>query len=104
MEQVRARVVAHRVGTAVGVDARLDGLADSQPAVKRPAMDDETTDRLLGVCHREELAAAARFSEDAAIADLAATFRVERRLVEDDLGLAVPRQLVELHRRRARSR
>ena len=41
--------------------------------------------------------AAARLAEDAVIADLAAALGVERRPVEDDLGLAVAGQLVELH-------
>ena len=40
VEQVRARVVAHRVGAPIGVDLGADGLADPQPAAKRPAMDD----------------------------------------------------------------
>ena len=45
MEQVRAGVVAHRVGPPLGVDDRLDRLADPQPAVERAAMDDEAADR-----------------------------------------------------------
>ena len=97
MEQVRARVVAHRVGPPVGIHDRLDGLADPQPPVERAAMDDQAAERLLRVGHREQLAAAARLAQDALVADLAAALGVERRPVEDDLGLAVAGQLVELH-------
>ena len=97
MEQVRAGVVAHRVGAPVGIDDRLDRLADPQPAVERAAMDDQAAERLLRVGHREQLAAAARLAQDALVADLAAALGVERRPVEDDLGLAVAGQLVELH-------
>ena len=68
-----------------------------EPAVERAAMDDQAADRPLRVGHREQLAAAARLAEDALVADLAAALGVERRPVEDDLGLAVPGQLVELH-------
>ena len=42
------------------------------------------------------VAAAARLAEHALVADLAAALGVERRPVEDDLGLAVAGQLVEL--------
>ena len=59
-------------------------------------MDDQPADRLLGVAHREQLAATAQFAQDALVADLAATLGVEGRPVEDDLGLAVAGQLVEL--------
>ena len=41
VEQVRAGVVAHRVGAPLGVDDGLDGLADAQAAVERAAMDDQ---------------------------------------------------------------
>ena len=68
-----------------------------EPAVERAAMDDEAADRPLRVGDREQLAPAARLAQDALVADLAAALGVERRLVEDDLGLAVPGQLVELH-------
>ena len=97
MEQMRARVVAHRVGASVGIDDRLHRLPDPQPAVERPAVDDQPTERLLRVGHREQLAATARLAQDALVADLAAALGVERRLVEDDLGLTVAGQLVELH-------
>ena len=97
MEQVRARVVAHRVGPPGGIHDRLDGLADPQPAVERAAVDDQATERLLRVGHREQLAAAARLAQDALVADLAAALGIERRPIEDDLGLAVAGQLVELH-------
>ena len=52
---------------------------------------------LLRVVDREQLAAAARLAEHALVADLAAALGVERGPVEDDLGLAVSGQLVELH-------
>ena len=104
VEQVRARVVAHRVGAPLGVDLGADRLADAQPAAQGAAMDDEPAERLLGVLDVEEDAAAARLAEDAAVADLAAALGVERRPVEDDLGRAVAGQLVELDARRAGSR
>ena len=80
VEQVRAGVVAHRVGAPLGVDHGLDGLADRDAAVERAAMDDQPADRLLGVLDREQLAAAAGLAEDAAVADLAAALGVERGL------------------------
>ena len=97
VEQVRARVVAHRVGPPLRVDDRLDGLADPQPAVERAALDDQAAERLLRVGHGEQLAPAARLAQHAVVADLAAALGVERRPVEDDLRLAVAGQLVELH-------
>ena len=56
VEQVRAGVVAHRVGAPLGVDDGLDGLADLEPAAQRAAMDDQAADRLLRVLDREQLA------------------------------------------------
>ena len=58
VQEVRAGVVAHRVGAPIGIDHGLDGLADLQPAAQRPAMDDQPTDRALRVLDREQLAAA----------------------------------------------
>ena len=43
VQQVRAGVVAHRVGAPLGVDDGLDRLADAQPAVERAAMDDQAS-------------------------------------------------------------
>ena len=60
-------------------------------------MDDQAAERLLRVGHREQLAPATRLAQDALVADLAAALGIERGLVEDDLGLAVAGQLVELH-------
>jgi hypothetical protein len=60
VEQVRAGVVAHRVRPPVGVDDGAHGLADAEPAVERPAMDDQAPDRLLGVLDAEQLGAATR--------------------------------------------
>ena len=97
VEQVRPRVVAHRVGAALGVDDGLDRLPDPQPPVERAVVDDQPAMRPLGVGHGEQLAAATGLADDALVADLAAALGVERRLVEDDLGLAVAGQLVELH-------
>ena len=51
VEQVGAGVVAHRVGAPLGIDDRLDGLADAQPAVERAAVHDQPTDRRLRVGH-----------------------------------------------------
>ena len=52
MEQVRARVVAHRVGAPLGVHDGLDRLADPEPAVERAAMDDQAAERPLRVGRR----------------------------------------------------
>ena len=49
MEQVRARVVAHRVGAPLGVHHRLDGLTDAQASVEGAPMDDQAAHRLLRV-------------------------------------------------------
>ena len=54
-------------------------------------MDDQAADRPLGVLDREQLAPAAGLAERALVADLAAALGVERRAVQDDLGLAVDR-------------
>ena len=97
MEQMRARVIAHRVGASRGVDLGGHGLPHPQASVERAAMDDEAAERTLGVGDREQLAAAAGLAQDAEIADLAAALGVERRAIEDDLRLAVAGQLVELH-------
>ena len=97
MEQVRAGVVAHRVGAPLGVDDGTHRLADPQPAVERAAVDDQPADRLLGVLDGEQRRSAARLAELAAVADLAAALGVERRPIEDDLGGALAGQLVELH-------
>ena len=58
-------------------------------------MDDQAAERLLRVGHAEQLTPAARIAQHAVVADLAAALGVERRLVQDDLRLAVPGQLVE---------
>src|SRR4029077_20045681 len=71
--------------------------ADLHPPMKRAAMDDESTERPLRVGHGEQVAATARFAQHTLVADLPAAFGVERRAVEDDLGLAVSGQLIELH-------
>ena len=49
MEQVRAGVVAHRVRAPLRVHHGLHGLADAQPPVELPAVDDQAADRLLRV-------------------------------------------------------
>ncbi len=49
VEQVGARVVAHRVRAPLGVHDRLDRLPDTQPAMERAVVDDETTVRPLRV-------------------------------------------------------
>ena len=87
-----------------GVDDRLDRRPDPQPPVERAAMDDEATERLLGVGDREQVAAAARLAQDAVVADLAAALGVERGPVEDDLGLAVDRSARRTPSRRGRWR
>ena len=79
----------------------VDGLADREAAVERAAMDDQPAGRPLRVGHAEQLAAAARLAQDAVVADLAAALGVERRLVQHDLRLAVPGQLVDTRCRRA---
>ena len=96
VQDVRAGVVAHRRRAPDRVHDRLDRLPDPQPAVERAAMDMQAADRLLRVGHGEQLAAPTRFADHALVADLAAALGIERRRVEDDLGLAQPGQLVEL--------
>ena len=96
VQDVRAGVVAHRRRAPDRVDDRLDRLPDPEPAVERAAVDVQAADRLLRVGHGEQLAAATRFADHALVADLAAALGIERRRVEDDLGLAHPGQLVEL--------
>ncbi len=96
MEQMRPRVVAHRVGAPLGVDDGVDRLADPEPPVKGPAMDDQPAERPLGVVHGEQRRPATGLAELAAVADLAAALGVERRPIEHDLRLALAGQLVEL--------
>ena len=49
VQQVGARVVAHRVGAPLGVHLRRHGLADPEAAMQRAAMDDQAAQRLLRV-------------------------------------------------------
>ena len=56
VEQVRAGVVAHRVGAALRVDDCLNGLAHAQPSVEVAAMDDQAAHRLVRVDDGEQLA------------------------------------------------
>ena len=51
MEQVRAGVVAHRVGASLGVHLGRDRLADPQPSVEGAAVDHQATERPLRVGH-----------------------------------------------------
>src|SRR4029450_2024166 len=68
-----------------------------EPTPAWPAMQGEPAGRSLRVLDREEVAATAGFLDRALVADLPAAFGVERCPVEDDLGLAVPRELAEFH-------
>ncbi len=97
MQQVRGGVVAHRVRAAFGVDDRVDRLPYPQPPVERAALDDESTDRSLGVRDGQQLAPTTGLPDHALIPDLAAALGIERRLVEDDLRLAMTGQLVVFH-------
>ena len=87
MEEVGAGVVAHRPGAPVRSRPRRDS---SSPTRTRPWSVPRWTirppDRPLGVRHLEDHRAI-RAAEHAPIADLAAALGVERRPVEDDLGL-----------------
>ncbi len=96
MEQVGARVVAHRPGAALGVDDRAHGLPDLQATVQPAAMHDEPADGPLRVAHVDQRRAAPGLAEGAAVAYLPAALRVEGRPVEDDLGLARAGQLAVL--------
>ena len=96
MEQMRAGVVAHRVGAPLGVDDGVDRLADPEPPVKRPAMDDQPAERPLGVVHREQRRPATGLAELAPVTDLATALGVERGPIEHDLRLALAGQLVVL--------
>ena len=86
MEHVRAGVVAHGAGAAVGVDLGADLLAQRDLAVQLAAMDDEPGHGALRVLDREDDLAVG-VAEHAAIADLTAALGVEGRLVEHDLGV-----------------
>src|SRR5262245_45336587 len=97
MQEVRAGVVAHRGGAALGVDDGTHRLPYSEPAVELAAMDDQPAEPLLRVLDREQLRPFSDLADDAAVADLAAALRVERRPIEDDLGRALAGQLLELH-------
>ena len=97
MEQVRRRVIAHRVRPPFRIHDRVQCLPDPEPSVEGAAQDDQPADGLLGVHDREEFAPATRFAQDAVIPDLATTLGVERGSIQDDLRIAVTGQLVELH-------
>ena len=60
-------------------------------------MHEQSGDGLLGVLHREESAPTARLEDLAAVTELAAALAVERSLIQNDLGLALPGQLLVLH-------
>src|SRR4051794_35031135 len=59
MEQMRPRVIAHRARPPLGIHDGLHGPADLDPAVERASVDDQATERLLGVRDGEQIAAAA---------------------------------------------
>ena len=93
MEQVRARVVAHRVGAPLRRRRRRRRVSPtrSRPwSVPRWTMSPPT--RPLGVLDRRTATDPPPASRQlAAVADLAAALGVERRPVEDDLGRAPAR-------------
>src|SRR6185312_10575655 len=87
MQQMRHRVIGAERGAARLIDAQLDEVAELERAMRDAAlMDEELAGALLRVAHRE---LAARMREyGAGVADLAAGFGVERRLVDEDGGVA----------------
>ena len=97
VQQVGARVVAHRPRAPVGVHDRVDRLADPDAAVEPSPVDEQPADRLLCVEDVHDRRAAAGLPKDPAVTHLAAALTVERRAVEHDLHLAGPGELAELH-------
>ena len=98
VEQVRAGVVAHRVGAPLGIDHGLD--ASRRPRSRPWSVPRWTMRPPTGLCVSSTVNSSLPppgLADDALVADLAAALGVERRPVEDDLGLAVAGQLVELH-------
>ena len=90
VHQVRRRVVAHRPRARRVIDGRCDGIADLELAgLHRADVAEDIGLDLLRVVDGEQREARTALRELAAIADLAAGLRVERRLGEhDDTGLA----------------
>ena len=90
MQQVRAGVVARRAPATVLVDACLeDRLAGREHALDAADVDDGVADALR-VRHRHPPALA---EQRAAVADLSAALRVERRSIEDGRPAAVVERL-----------
>jgi hypothetical protein len=87
VQQVRRGVIERDGRAALGIDLRLDFIADSKLAGLEHADVRERRADLLRVAHREACGASLRraSAEDAGIADLTAAFRVERRMVEHHL-------------------
>ncbi len=84
---MRHRVVGAQRGAARLVDAQLDEIAELERAMRQAAeMDEELARALLRVAHGE--LAALRREHRAGVAHLPARFGVERRLVDDDRGVA----------------
>ena len=85
VHQMRRRMVAHRSSTRVLVDGSSDRVADFQLAsLDFPDMADDIGLNFVRVFDAKQRQARAAFGELAAIADLTARFRIERRFVEDD--------------------
>ncbi len=88
VQEMRRRVIGARGAALLGIDAQLDRIADGELAARNlDHVDVQIAELLLGV---DDFALGALAGEDRAdIADLAAAFAVERRLVGDDAhGLA----------------
>src|SRR5580704_13585394 len=86
MQQMGDRVIGAKQPAARAVDPELDGLADFQASVGQSAeMNVQIPSLFYRVAHRQ-LGAVGR-ENDPAVTHLAARFRIERRLVDDDANV-----------------
>ena len=83
VQQMRRRVVGADRGAAIGVDGQLHGVADLDPAFLDFGIVHEHAAKLLGGIGNDRLQPGLA-GDGAAVADLAATLAIERRLVDDD--------------------
>ena len=99
VEQVGARVIAHRVRSPVGVHVGAQGVAQADLSAKRAAVHGQARGLRAGdaldVLDLEQDRAIRR-ADDAGVGHLAAALRVERRPVQDDLRVG-PGLDPELH-------
>src|SRR5207245_2731793 len=86
MQEVGDRMIGAQPAPPVAIDAQFDGVADLKRAVPhRAEMEMQLARPLYRIAHCE--LAAGRRENRPGVADLAAGFAIERRLVEDDADL-----------------